>query len=479
VAQLGINEIARTILQLAAVPLLVLLNAFFVAAEFALVKIRDTQLVTLVSKGNRRAKVARRIVKNLDAALSATQLGITLASLSLGWVGKPVFAALLAPALRYFNVDPGQADWLAFAVGFTVITFLHIVVGELAPKSLAIQKPLLTSLWIAQPLQWFYKLFYPAIWLLNHAAFWLLRRCGLQPVNEFELIHSEEEIRLILGESRRHARGPTLGQDIALNAFALRQRCAREVMRPRNEIVGLDTEASIAECLALAQRTRYSRFPLCEGGDLDQTLGVINAKDIVALRHEAECGRDLAVAARKIIFVPETARLEKLLSLFLQRKLHFALVVDEYGGTVGLVTLENVLEELVGPIEDEFDQEEPLVRQTGEHAWVLDGSLPAHKLDEFVGEDLDLPREANTVSGLMTRRLGRFPRVGDVLTFGVWELRVEAVAGTRVARIKLTPRSTRGERTPAGIAGPQNGPAGFSLTKPSRDDESQLASRTR
>lgn len=446
------NEIPMTILQLAAVPLLVLLNGFFVAAEFALVKIRDTQLETLVAKGHRRAKVARRIVRNLDAALSSTQLGITLASLGLGWVGKPVFASLLAPALKYSNVDPAQADWLAFAVGFTVITFLHIVVGELAPKSLAIQKPLETSLWVAPPLQWFYKLFYPVIWLLNHAAFWLLRRCGLQPVNESELVHSEEEIRLILGQSRRHANGPTLGQDIALNAFSLRQRHAREVMRPRHEIVGLDTEAGIAECLALAQRTRYSRFPLCEGGDLDKTLGVINSKDIVALRHEAKCGRDLAAAARKIIFVPETARLEKLLTIFLTRKLHFALVVDEFGGTVGLVTLENVLEELVGPIEDEFDQEEPLIRRTGEDEWELNGSLPTRKLSELVGEQLGDEAEVCTVSGLITRRLGRFPRVSDAMTFGEWDLRVEEMAGTRVLRMKLTRRADCDPRTSAAPA---------------------------
>jgi len=435
------NEILTTVLQLTAVPLLVLLNGFFVAAEFALVKIRDTQLETLVSKGHRRAKVARRIVRNLDAALSSTQLGITLASLGLGWVGKPVFASLLAPVLKYFNVDPAQADWLAFAVGFTIITFLHIVVGELAPKSLAIQKPLETSLWVASPLQWFYKLFYPVIWLLNHAAFWLLRRCGLQPVSESELVHSEEEIRLILGQSRRHANGPTLGQDIALNAFALRQRRAREVMRPRHEVVGLDTEATIAECLALAQRTRYSRFPLCEGGDLDKTLGVINSKDIVALRHEAKSGRDLAKSARKIIFVPETARLEKLLTIFLKRKLHFASVVDEYGGTVGLVTLENVLEELVGPIEDEFDQEEPLVRRMREDEWELNGSLPTRKLGDLAGERIEETAEICTVSGLITQRLGRFPRVGDAMTFGEWDLRVEEMAGTRVLRMKLTRRA--------------------------------------
>ncbi len=470
------NEIPMTILQLAAVPLLVLLNGFFVAAEFALVKIRDTQLETLVSKGHRRAKVARRIVRNLDAALSSTQLGITLASLGLGWVGKPVFASLLAPVLKYYNIDPAQADWIAFAVGFTVITFLHIVAGELAPKSLAIQKPLATSLWIAQPLHWFYVLFYPLIWVLNHAAFWLLRRFGLQPVSEGELAHSEEEIRLLLAETRRHTSGPALGQDIALNAFAMRQRRVREVMRPRHEIVALNTEATIAECVALARRTRYSRFPLCEGGNLDKTLGVVHSKDLVDLQHEAEHGRDLAAVARKIIFVPETARLEKLLSLFLQRKLHFAVVVDEYGGTVGMATLENVLEELVGPIEDEFDQDEPLVRQTGEQTWELNGSLPAHKLAELVGQRFDQTGEACTVSGLVMQRLGRFPRVGDALTFGAWELRVEELVGTRVARMKLTQRVESGGRTHAETP---TGPARPRPTKSETAEHNQLVSTSR
>jgi len=451
------GEILLTILKLASVPLLVLLNGFFVAAEFALVKIRDTQLESLVAKGHRGARVTRGIVHNLDAALSATQLGITLASLGLGWVGKPVFAALLAPPLRAFNVQPDQADWFAFAVGFTVITFLHIVVGELAPKSLAIQKPLPTSLWVARPLQWFYKLFYPVIWLLNHAAFWLLRRCGLQPVSESELVHSEEEIRLILGQSRRHANGPTLGQDIALNAFTLRHRRVREIMRPRQEIVCLNTEATIAECLSLAQQTRYSRFPLCEGGDLDKTSGVVNVKDLVALRHEAGCGRDLAVAARRIIFVPETARLETLLRTFLGRKLHLALVVDEYGSTLGLVTLENVLEELVGPIEDEFDQEEPLIRQTGEQRWELKGAVPAYKLAELTGESLEPadPAEVSTVSGALTHRLGRFPQIADTVKFGRWELRVEEMVGTRVARVQLQPRAEKAREPETEAAEPR------------------------
>jgi CBS domain containing-hemolysin-like protein len=433
-----------TILKLASVPLLVILNGFFVAAEFALVKVRDTQLETLVSTGFRRARVARRIVRNLDAVLSATQLGITLASLGLGWVGKPVFATLLSPLIRYFDIEPSLADWLAFAVGFTIITFLHIVVGELAPKSLAIQKPLPTSLWVAQPLRWFYKLFYPAIWLLNHAAFWLLRRCGLQPVSDSELVHSEEEIRLILGQSRRYARSPSLGKDIALNAFSLRQHRVREVMTPRHEIVALNTEDTIQECVALARETRYSRYPLCEEGDLDKTLGVVHVKDLLDLQHKARGGRDLEAVARQIIFVPERARLERVLSLFLQCKLHLAMVVDEFGHTFGLLTLENVLEELVGPIEDEFRHEETRIRRTGKETWEINGSLRVRELCELIGQPLK-DTSASTVSGLVIQNLGRFARLGDVFTIDGSQLRVEEIKGTRITKIKLTrqPAATR------------------------------------
>jgi len=430
-----------TILKLASVPFLVLLNGFFVAAEFAIVKIRDTQLETLASKGYSPAKVARRIVHNLDAALSATQLGITLASLGLGWVGKPVFVTLLAPLIRYFDIDASQADWLAFAVGFTIITFLHIVVGELAPKSLAIQKPLPTSLWVARPLHWFYSLFYPVIWLLNHAAFWLLRRCGVQSASESEMVHSEEELRLILGQSRRHARGPTFGQDIALNAFALRQDRVWEVMTPRHEIVVLNTEDTIEKCVAVARETRYSRYPLCEKGDLDKTLGLVHSKDLMDLEPSTQRGGDLEAVARKIIFVPQRARLEELLRLLLQSKLHLALVVDEFGNTVGLITLENILEELVGPIEDEFHHEEPRLKQTGKQTWELNGSLRVRTLGQLIGRSLEEIAGATTVSGLVTQELGRFPLPGDVLSLNGWELRVEEIDGTRTAKIKLTGRT--------------------------------------
>ncbi len=423
--------------QFIAVALLVLLNAFFVAAEFALVKIRETQLQTLANKGHRRAKAALEIVGKLDAALSATQLGITIASLGLGWLGKPAFASLLAPAIRYLNVGPVEADWLAFAIGFTAITFLHIVAGELAPKSLAIQKPLATSLLVAKPLQWFYRIFYPAIWMLNHAAFWVLRCCGLEPISEAHLGHSEEEIRLILAQNRTRTGRPSVGHDIALNAFDLSKRFAREVMHPRQEIVALDTEASIQECLELAEQTRYSRFPLCEKGDLDKTLGVVHSKDLVSLRERARRGSDLQAAARKLVFVPETARLDRMLGLLLERKAHMALVVDEYGGTIGIVTLEDLLEALVGPIEDEFDPEQQLPRQTGPQVWELAGALPVHTLQEIIGEPIEDSHQVSTLSGWVLQKLGRFPKPGDEVRLYGWSLRVEAIAGTKASLMRL------------------------------------------
>src|SRR6266581_7497181 len=344
---------------------LVLVNGFFVAAEFALVRVRETQLDALAFRGLRRAKVARHILANLNSYLSATQLGITMASLGLGWVGEPIFTAMLSPLLLSLHVASEAARHsISFAIGFSALTFLHITAGELAPKWSAIQKPVPIALWVALPLQWFYWASYPFGWLLNHTAQWLLRQAGIEPVSDAERVHSEEELRLLVGAAQKHTGATVLGRDIVLNALDLRRRIAREVMRPRQEIVALDTEASIAQCLEVAEKTRYSRFPLCEGGDLDKTRGVIHIKDLYAMRLKVRSGAALLPVARKLIYVPETARLERLLQLFLERKLHFAIVVDEFGGTLGIATLENILEELVGQIQDEFDQEKPLLLRT-------------------------------------------------------------------------------------------------------------------
>ena len=432
------EELPRILLKLLGVVVLVLLNGFFVAAEFALVKMRHTQLDLLIAKGHRRAKIARGLLRHLDTTIGATQLGITVASLGLGVLVEPVFAGLLSPMFSWLNVRSEAVRHTAsILVGFLTNTFLLVVVGELGPKALAIRKTLAVALWTAQPLEWFYRVSYPFIWLLNHAAQWLLSQLGIAAASEAELAHSEEELRLLLANTQTRTGGTALGRDIVLNALDLRHRVVRDVMRPRQEMVALDTGASLAECLDIAERTRFSRFPLCAEGDPDKTIGVVHLKDLFAMRFRAKHGADFIPVARKIIYVPETARLEKLLQLFLERKLHFAIVVDEYGGTVGMVTLENILEELVGQIQDEFDQEKPLLVQTGERTWDVLGSLPVRELGELVGEALE-EEGITTTSGWITHRLGGFAKVGDALTLNGTELRVEEMEGMRVARVRLT-----------------------------------------
>jgi CBS domain containing-hemolysin-like protein len=272
---------------------------------------------------------------------------------------------------------------------------------------------------------------------LNNTALLLLRRLGIEPVSEAELAHSEEELRLLLAHAPGGAGGSKFGRSIVLNAFDLSQRIAREVMRPRHEMVGLDTTASLEECVETARKSRFSRFPLCEGGDLDHTLGVIHIKDLYASQPGARCGRDLLPAAHKILYIPETTRLEKLLQFFLERRLHLAIVVDEYGGTVGMVTLENVLEELVGQIQDEFDQEKPLITPAGEGLWLVDGALPLHELGELTGESI-FSEGISTTSGWVTERLGGFAKVGDVVPLGRHELRVQEMDGLRVSTLKVS-----------------------------------------
>ena len=426
-------------IKLFAVVILVFLNGFFVAAEFALVKIRDTQLEPLIRKGSRSARVARKIIGNLDASLSACQLGITLASLALGWIGEPVFSALLSPVLNAFHIQSGQLrETLSFLVGFSLLTFLHIVAGEQAPKWYAIQQPLPTSLVVAYPLKWFHKASFPFIWLLNHASLWLLRRVGIEPTGEGEGAHSHDELRIMVATSQRHAGGTDLGRSIVLNAMDLHRRRARDVMRPRHEIVVLNTESSMTEALDLAEKSRYSRFPISEGGDLDKIRGVIHFKDMVAWRMRAKTAEDLIPAARKLVYVPPTARLEKLLQILLERKLHMAFVVDEYGGTVGMVTLENILEELVGQIQDEFDQEKPLAEPTGDNTWTIQGNFPLHDLAELAGEPLDEGQEVVTASGFVTQRLGGFPKVGDTVQLTRSTITVAETDGRTISKLTLT-----------------------------------------
>jgi CBS domain containing-hemolysin-like protein len=438
---MDLNTTMLNLLKLLGVLVLVMVNGFFVAAEFALIKIRHTQLDPLVAKGHRRARIARGIINNLDTVISATQLGITLASLALGALVAPVFQALLNPVFVMLGIESLQVQHIiSLLFGFLVNTFLIIVIGELVPKCVAIRKTVATTLWVAEPLVWFYRITYPFIWLLNLTSQWLLRQLGVAEATKEELSHSEEELRLLVAASfRPKDEGLPGGRNLVLNALDLHRRIARDVMKPRQDIVVLDTQATIVECLDVAEKTRYSRFPLCEQGDLDRTLGAVHIKDLYALRLKARKGADLARVARRITYVPQTARLEKLLQRLLERKLHLAIVVDEYGGTIGLVTLENILEELVGQIQDEFDQEQPLVLKRDENTWELSGALPLHQLAELIGEPV-AEEGITTISGWVTHRLGGFPKVGDTLKLGRCELQVQEVEGMRVASLRLVRR---------------------------------------
>jgi CBS domain containing-hemolysin-like protein len=288
---------------------------------------------------------------------------------------------------------------------------------------------------VAYPLHWFYVVTYPLIWVLNWTSLWVLQRLGIETSGHGE-VHSEDELRLMLGSTLAAGGSSVLAREIVQNSLDLGRRRVREVMRPRREIVALDIRRPIAECLRVADETRYSRFPLSDGGDLDRLVGVVHVKDIYLRRSAAGLASNLQASSKPVIYVPETARLDRLLQLFLDRRLHLAVVVDEYGSTTGMVTLENVLEELVGQIQDEFDQEKPRIEVLGDGQWRLDGALPLFELSELVDEPVEAS-EVNTVGGWMTEQLGGFAKVGDSVALGNHQLTVCELDGMRASRVLL------------------------------------------
>ncbi|HEX9671483.1 MAG TPA: hemolysin family protein [Thermoanaerobaculia bacterium] len=422
---------------------LVLLNGFFVAAEFALVKVRATQLDPHVQAGERRGKVARHMVRHLDAYLSATQLGITLASLALGWIGHGAFSWIVEPAVRLFAGDnPALVDSAALTLSFLAITVLHIVLGELAPKSLAIRKPESTSLNVALPLYVFYKATYPMIWLLNHAANGLLRLVRIQPVSEGELAHDEEELRLLLaGGGGAHLSDQK--RELLDNVFELSHRVARQIMVPRADVVYLSTTHSLEENLRTARETGHTRFPLCEG-DLDHTVGVIHIKDIF---RADPLPSDLRQIAREMAFVPDTLRLDRLLKRMRTERFHMAAVMDEYGGVSGIVTLETVIEEIVGQIQDEFDApEKPELVPGEEGVWEVSGGMLVVELEEALGIEFS-ERDEDTIGGVVLSELGRLPVPGDRVEVGPLEIEVLDVRLNRIVSLRVRVKQ------PAAVAG--------------------------
>lgn len=420
---------------LVAIVVIVLLNGFFVAAEFALIKVRSSQLDTLVEEGDSRAKLARHITGHLDAYLSCTQFGVTMASLALGWIGEPYFSHLLQPFFFLVGItSPGLISGLSVGIGFVAITFLHIILGELAPKYLSIRDPLSMALLLVRPLQLFNTVFKPVIWTLNWSSNLILRKwLRITPVGDAELAHSEEELRIILAESEKSDEVTSLGKEILINALDMRRRVVRDITTPRGEVVFLNTEETFEENLKTALESRHTRFPLCEG-HLDDTVGLVHIKDLLLLMRQEK--PDLHAIKREIFPVPEMMPLEKLLTFFLTKHGHLALVVDEYGGTVGVVTLDNVLEELVGDIQDEFDAEKPELRQVSEGEFEVEGSLGLYELNDLMGLELE-SADVSTIGGYVTHLIGHLPKQGEQTHIEDYVVTITETDGRRVVRLHL------------------------------------------
>jgi CBS domain containing-hemolysin-like protein len=421
-------------LQLLFALLLVLLNGFFVAAEFAMVKVRSTRIEELVQQGSLPARVVQRAMQRLDGYLSATQIGITIASLGLGSVGEPAFARIIEPFFaRLGPLSHSAATGTAVAVAFIVITFLHIVFGELAPKWLAIQRPEGVALGVSLPLDICYRLFYPAITPLRLSATAVLRLFGIRTSSVQELGHSEEEIRMILTGSHQSGYIKDSELDLVQHVFEFADKEARDIMVPRVDMAYLSTAWPLEKNLEVVNRHGFTRYPLCEG-DADHVIGMVHVKDLLLLREDPQ--PDIRRIMRGILMVPETKSIDQLLREFQYRKMHMAVVLDEYGGTAGLVTLEDVLEEIVGEIQDEFEQEEPEIQKLDENTFIVQGKASLSDLREDI--DLDLPPNgADTIGGFVQDALGTIPSPGATLQADGFRIEVLAMEGQRIRKLRL------------------------------------------
>jgi CBS domain containing-hemolysin-like protein len=438
-----------SILGVSAVVVLVLANGFFVAAEFAIVAVRRSRLDHLAEEGRRGAKVAQDVVRHLDRYIAACQLGITMASLGLGWIGEPALARQLEPMLEPVA---GRFAWatahgIAIGAAFTVITAMHIVLGELAPKGLALQHPEGTTLWVSRPLHWFYKVFRWPIGLLNAVGNGVLRLFGMRPASGEQLVHSAEELQLLLDASEQAGAVEPSEARIAARAFQYADVTAGELMTPRTEVDAVPVSASLPELLARAKTARHSRLPVYEES-LDHVLGVLYLRDLFRFLDGRTAPFDLRAVMRPALTVPTTKRADALLEEMRAARQQLSVLVDEYGGTAGVVTLHDLLEGLVGRIDEEpavpGERSAPSVAAT-DGSQVFDGLTRLREFEELTG--IEVPeadrQAADTLGGLIMLRLGRLPTAGDEVEIGGRRLRVERLRRHRVAEARLLPPEPR------------------------------------
>lgn len=426
-------------LKLVAVAVLVLANGFFVASEFSLVSVRKTRIYELAAKGDRPAQWVARAIEDTDSVIAATQLGITLSSLGLGWIGEPALAHLLEPIVSLVpeSLQWGLSHTLSAGIAFAIITFLHVVVGELAPKSIALQNPEATALVVAQPTIWAEWIFKPFIILLNGAGNWLLRVAGFDPASGHEMVHSVDELKMLVSASAEGGVVEGEEEEILQAVFKFGDTLVRQVMVPRTEVVAISADATLDELIDTVGEEPYTKLPVFEDR-MDHVLGIVHVKDVLrALQKSPESGQRVRDLMREAIFVPEAARVISLLELFRARRQHIAIVLDEYGGTAGVVTLEDLLEEIIGEVSDPFD-DEPEIQTLADGSSLVDGLALIEEVNDYFGLDLGDP-DYETIAGFMLGRLGRLAKVGDAIVLDSTRFRVEAMDGHRIARVSLTP----------------------------------------
>lgn len=402
---------------------LVLLNAFFVAAEFAIVKVRYSQIQIKAQQGNKFAKTSQHIIKHLDTYLSATQLGITLASLGLGWVGEPIVANIISKIFLAFGVslELSTIHAIALPTAFVLITMLHIIFGELAPKSIAIRKSEATALFVAYPLNLFYKIFLPFIWLMNATSNAFLNMISIEPAGKSD-IHSTDELQLLVKQSKDGGAIEEENYEIIKNAFDFTDHTVKQIMVPRQQVFGLDIDLPKNEIIEKILEYGYSRIPVYQDS-IDNIIGIAYAKDILK-GHYRNPDFNLKDLLHQTFYVIESKRISDILAEFQKRHLHIAIVIDEFGGTEGLVTLEDILEELVGEIQDEDDDERPIVEKKDEKTFVIQSTSLLSDINEHLPHHFTISENYNTLSGLMLYNFNRIPKLNDKITLEGYELTV-------------------------------------------------------
>ena len=388
------------IVNLIMIAIFIALTAFFVAVEFAIVKVRGTRIDQLMKEGKKGAKAAKQVVTHLDEYLSACQLGITVTALGLGWLGEPTVSKLLQPLFTILNLNSAVTHVLSIILAFVLVTFINVVVGELAPKSFAIQKAETITLLFAKPLIGFYKVFYPFIWVLNSSSRLLVGFFGLKPASENELAHTEEELRIILSESYQSGEINESELTYVNNVFDFNNRIAKEIMVPRTEMVSISVDDQRDDILSLIKEQKYTRYPVING-DKDSIVGIINIKDILTTKLDKDWkeNNSLTPFIKPVITVIETIPIQSLLLKMQKERTHMAILIDEFGGTSGLVTVEDIIEEIVGDIRDEFDTDEiPDVRELANEHYIVSGKVLIETVNDLLGTSLS-NKDLDTIGG--------------------------------------------------------------------------------